>query len=234
MSNDILFGFHVPAQSVGGMTSALLLSVLLGGAIGLEREIHGHPAGLRTHILVCLGSALITLVSVRMGLSFPGKADPGRIAAQVVVGIGFLGAGAIVREGATIRGLTTAASIWITAAIGIALGAGPFYGQLAIITAAIVLFTLSTLNLLEERMLKKLSGTAGLDIHISDAPEVLPAVLACLAKRNVTVRSVDYETGPRAHVRQLVMQVTYPSGLERNELLADLMEVPGVVAVSFL
>jgi putative Mg2+ transporter-C (MgtC) family protein len=234
MNNDLFFGFHIPSQSVWGMAAALLLSVAVGGAIGLEREIHGHPAGLRTHILVCLGATLITLVSVRMGLSWPGKADPGRIAAQVVVGIGFLGAGAIVREGATIRGLTTAASIWTTAAIGIALGAGPFYGQLALITAVIVLFTLSVLNLLEERILAKLSGAAALDIHIADAPEVFPQVLACLARHQVAVRSVDYETGPRAHVRQLVMQVTYPSGLDRNTLLADLMGVHGVVAVSFL
>src|SRR5881227_2783375 len=110
------FGIQIDPGSVGGMTVALMLSVLMGGLIGLEREIHGHPAGLRTHILVCLGATLMTLVSVNMG---NGSND--RIAAQIVSGIGFLGAGAIIREGVSIRGLTTAASIWATAGVGIAL-----------------------------------------------------------------------------------------------------------------
>ena len=102
-------------HSVFGMTAVMLLSVLVGALIGFEREAHGHPAGIRTHILVCLGSTLITLVSANMG---NGSND--RIAAQIVTGVGFLGAGAIIRDGATVRGLTTAASIWVTAAIGIA------------------------------------------------------------------------------------------------------------------
>src|SRR5512143_569517 len=123
---ETFFGIHVQPQSMSGMAFALLLSVLLGGLVGLERELHAHPAGLRTHILVCLGSCLMTLVSVNMG---HGSND--RIAAQVVSGVGFLGAGAIIREGATVRGLTTAASIWSTAGIGIALGTSPFFGEVA-------------------------------------------------------------------------------------------------------
>src|SRR4051794_31849808 len=92
----------------------LLLAAALGALIGLERELHGHPAGMRTHLLVCLGSAMFTVVSIYGFLDDPGGAnvDPTRIAAQVVTGIGFLGAGAIIQYGTSIRGLTTAGSLW--------------------------------------------------------------------------------------------------------------------------
>jgi putative Mg2+ transporter-C (MgtC) family protein len=95
----------------------IVIAAGLGAAIGLERELGAQPAGLRTHMLVSLGAALFTLA----GANLPGS-DPTRIAAQVVTGIGFLGGGAILREGATVRGLTTAASLWVTAAIGLSVG----------------------------------------------------------------------------------------------------------------
>ena len=98
----------------------LLLAVVLGGLVGLERQTHGRPAGLRTHILVCLGSALV----VTVGLSLGPAADPGRAIAGIVTGVGFLGAGVIVKSKEIIRGLTTAACIWFVAAIGIAVGQG--------------------------------------------------------------------------------------------------------------
>lgn len=118
----------------------LLLAAVLGGLIGLEREIHGRPAGFRTHLLVSLGSCMFTAVSVYFyyfvggsGGSNATAADPGRIAAQVVTGIGFLGAGAIIREKASVRGLTTAACLWVAAAIGVACGAG-MYGISVVVT----------------------------------------------------------------------------------------------------
>jgi putative Mg2+ transporter-C (MgtC) family protein len=114
----------------------LLLAALLGALIGLEREIHDHPAGMRTHLLVSLGSAGFTALSI---YAFPAPgADPARVAAQIVTGIGFLGAGAILKEGATIKGLTTAASLWVVAAVGMAAGAGAWVTGLAITLIAIV------------------------------------------------------------------------------------------------
>ena len=106
----------------------LFLSVLCGAVMGLERELKDKAAGLRTHILVCIGATLfmMTSVSVALSHSYAGDVDPSRIAAGVVTGIGFLGAGAIIRYGASIRGLTTAASIWVVAAIGLAVGAGMY------------------------------------------------------------------------------------------------------------
>ena len=104
----------------------LAVSVVLGGLIGFEREAEGKPAGMRTHMLVCLGATLFMLISIESPDFFPGAktVDPGRIAAQVVTGVGFLGAGTILRAGGTVRGLTTAASIWAVAAIGLAVGVG--------------------------------------------------------------------------------------------------------------
>jgi putative Mg2+ transporter-C (MgtC) family protein len=111
------------------MLARLLLAVALGAAIGYERERAGKPAGLRTHGMVCLGAALFTLVSI---FGFGGTGDPTRIAAQVVTGIGFLGAGAILHRHHTVEGLTTAASLWVTAAVGLAIGAGMVFMSMAV------------------------------------------------------------------------------------------------------
>jgi len=102
----------------------LLLAAVLGGAIGAERELNDQAAGLRTHMLLTIGACLFTLVSA-YGFG-AGPRDPSRLAAQVVTGIGFLGGGAIVRHGLTVKGLTTAASIWATASVGVAVGAGQY------------------------------------------------------------------------------------------------------------
>jgi putative Mg2+ transporter-C (MgtC) family protein len=132
----------------------LLLAAALGGLVGLERELKDQPAGLRTHILVSIGACLFTLVSA-FGFSEVTKtraagADITRIASQVVVGIGFLGGGTILRHGATIRGLTTAASLWVTAAVGLAVGAGFYIG--ATVTGVIAIAALSLLKPVEKRI----------------------------------------------------------------------------------
>jgi putative Mg2+ transporter-C (MgtC) family protein len=104
----------------------LLAAVILGGLIGLEREAAGRAAGLRTHILVCVGSTLIMLTSIYLFEAYAERTqiDPGRLAAQVVSGIGFLGAGTIIRMGTSVKGLTTAASLWVVSAVGLAVGCG--------------------------------------------------------------------------------------------------------------
>jgi putative Mg2+ transporter-C (MgtC) family protein len=137
------------------VAARLLVAALLGAAIGLERELHDHPAGMRTHLLVALGSALFTVISI---FGFVGAldarqstpVDPSRVAAQVVTGIGFLGAGAILKFGTTVRGLTTAASLWTAAAIGMAAGAADYV--LAAVGTAIVVFSLWPLNWVEDRI----------------------------------------------------------------------------------
>jgi len=121
----------------------LCLSFLGGGIIGFERSYRRQVAGLRTHILIALGAASLMLLSIWIPQNFSERGDPGRIAAQVVSGIGFLGAGAIIRLGSNIRGLTTAASLWLTAAIGLTIGAGMFVTALtAEVLALVTLFVL--------------------------------------------------------------------------------------------
>ena len=116
----------------------LLFAVILGGAIGLEREINGKAAGLRTNIIICLGAAAFTLVARRLGVDAPDA--PGRVAAGIVAGVGFLGAGALIQEGSGIHGLTTAAGIWLVASIGVACGMG--YYLLAALTTFLALVAL--------------------------------------------------------------------------------------------
>jgi len=137
----------------------LVLAAALGALIGGEREIHGHPAGIRTHMLVALGSGLFTVLSIHGFGQGPGvPIDPTRIAAQIVSGIGFLGAGAILKDGIVIRGLTTAASLWATAAVGMAAGAGEYVVGGG--GAGIVLVSLWPINALAER-LPRLGGAGG-------------------------------------------------------------------------
>lgn len=129
------------------IVARLVVAAVLGALIGLEREIHEHPAGMRTHLLVALGSAGFTVLSIH-AFQAPG-ADPARIAAQIVAGVGFLGAGAILKEGATIRGLTTAASLWSVSAIGMAAGAGSWV--VAITASVLVIVSLWPLRIVAER-----------------------------------------------------------------------------------
>src|SRR5712691_9535049 len=128
------------------------VAAALGGAVGLERELDEKAAGLRTHVLVSVGAALFTLVGAYGFGEFPrGSIDPSRIAAQIVTGVGFLGAGVIFRQGFTIRGLTTAASLWLVAAIGMAAGAGFWEG--AVIATGAALLSLRPLEWIKERAL---------------------------------------------------------------------------------
>lgn len=127
------------------------IAALCGGLIGIERELRHKPAGFRTNILICLGASIYMCI----GLLIPGDrgADPTRIAAQVVTGIGFLGAGCIIQSGSDVRGLTSAATIWVVASIGIVAGAG--YPVLATIAANIVLITLVVLRAVEKKLFKR-------------------------------------------------------------------------------
>jgi len=124
----------------------LIVAAILGAIIGIERERHEHPAGIRTHMLVSIGSAAFTVLSI---YSFGDVSDPGRVAAQIVTGIGFLGAGSILKGGGTVHGLTTAASLWVVAAVGMAAGAGAW--GVAVATTIIVLISLWPLQEIERR-----------------------------------------------------------------------------------
>ena len=133
----------------------LIVATLLGGLVGMERQIHHKPAGLRTHILVSIGACMCMIVGISINKEFGDGIDPSRIAAQVVSGIGFLGAGTIMVTKASVKGLTTAASIWATSALGLAIGNGMFFA--ASVAAVIMVTVLLVFEFIEEKLALKAS-----------------------------------------------------------------------------
>ncbi|MED5017603.1 MgtC/SapB family protein [Paenibacillus chibensis] len=169
----------------------MVLAAVLGGIIGFEREWSNHAAGFRTHIQVCLGSASIMLLSIYGFSEFVDetnvRVDPARLSAQVISGIGFLGAGAILRNGNMIKGLTTAASIWVVAAIGLCVGAGFFIG--AITCTVIVLVNLFLFNKWEKIWIKK-RRFHEIQMVVSDEPGKLDLIISKLREYDVAVVNV--------------------------------------------
>ena len=172
----------------------IISSLILGGLIGLEREWHNHAAGLRTHILVCVGSTTIILLSIYgfgdYANEFNVRMDPARLAAQVVSGIGFLGAGAIIRHGNSISGLTTAASIWVVAAIGLCVGAGFFFG--ACVVTVFVLISLILLNKFEKMMHNKRSRNEVI-VKIKNIPGGVAQVTALFESEGMIIVNMSAE-----------------------------------------
>ncbi|MCC7195281.1 MAG: MgtC/SapB family protein [Gemmatimonadaceae bacterium] len=171
----------------------LLVAIVAGGAIGFERQLSGKPAGLRTNILICVGSALLMDISIRIGGVWGGAmvGDPARLAAQVVTGIGFLGAGTIMQGSGVITGLTTAATIWTVAAIGLAVGAGYVFD--ALLATLMVMLVLAGLGGIEHKLLRAQRVAS---VTIRTRPEVtlewLQAQLAMEGLRVLESRVFDH------------------------------------------
>jgi putative Mg2+ transporter-C (MgtC) family protein len=207
----------------------LTLAAALGAVIGLEREVRERQAGLRTHTLVSLGSALFTIISAYAWTDFAfghGSGityDPTRIAAQIVTGVGFLGAGAILRQGASVRGLTTAASLWIVAAIGMAAGAG--YWWAALITTALVLFALWPLRIAIYPLLLRLRADEVLLYVELREGEALGDVIGTLERVGGKVHSIEFEESEGQ--RRLALDVDLPVGT-RDKAVVRLSEVEHV------
>ncbi|MBC7105147.1 MAG: MgtC/SapB family protein [Firmicutes bacterium] len=212
----------------------LLAAFIFGGLIGLERELmfflsaRTRSAGLRTHILVCVGSALFMIVSENLHFQFLG--DAGRVAAQVVSGIGFLGAGAILREGLVVRGLTTAASLWAVAAIGLAAGGGYFVA--AAVVTLIVTFTLMVLGRLEEYIRERYDYRV-ITLLVADAPEQMGLIAEMLGQYNVAVRKVEKSDQCELGGQMVDITVRLPLEVRPGELLQRLAAIPGVRQVEY-
>ncbi len=172
------------------MAGKLGLSALLGGVVGFERELHYQSAGLRTHMVVALGSCLIMMVSIHMGDLSAGKSDPGRIAAQVVAGVGFLGAGAIMRSGLSVRGLTTAACLWTVAGMGLAVGSG--YWRAAIMTTLMVLVATYVFQKLEIRLTRG-RYLRKFVVQGRESTALVAALEGILQQSGSTVREIDIQ-----------------------------------------
>lgn len=211
------------------------LALLLGGLIGLEREQSNRAAGFRTNILVCVGSALIMLLSMYGFTEFVGhtQLDPARLAAQVVSGIGFLGAGVILFNGFSVTGLTTAATLWVVAGIGLAAGAG-FYIPAAAATA-MVLFSLHMLNKVEEKWLRAKSIFI-IQIKMDDRPSALGEISELLRQRKIDLKRITVE---RLRIedpnRPEPVRITIHIKLKQKLIVAlieQLRRVPGVFDVT--
>lgn len=207
----------------------LIVAAFLGGVIGLERQQRHKSAGLRTHILVCLGSCLVMLISYKIYSEVQGltNADPARLAAQVVSGIGFLGAGTIMKEGLTIKGLTTAASLWVVAGVGLAVGAGYYVG--AVTTTVLSVLALTYLPRFE-RLYGCGPSQVALIVHSVDKPGQIGRVGSYLGTKNVAICDIKIdEVGKNDIHISVIVDVT-----DRRivpEIIDGLKGIEGVIDV---
>jgi putative Mg2+ transporter-C (MgtC) family protein len=196
----------------------IIYAAALGSLIGLERELHGQPAGLRTHMILSVGAALAAILSISYSqfLSNPDMpSDPGRIVAQVVSGVGFLGAGAIMKMGVTVKGLTTASSLWTTAIVGIACGS-EYYG-IAVFTALTVLVILTVINYLERFFLTTYKAHT-LKITLNDRPGIVNEIREMLTAYKVRVVSLNASM-PNKKTLKLEMIIRKPADLGMDKVI---------------
>lgn len=213
----------------------LTLSLLLGGIIGYEREKKSRPAGFRTHILVCVGSTLLMLISAYAFGEFAGRPgvqlDPTRLAAQVIPSIGFLGAGTILRNEFSVTGLTTAASLWVASAIGLAVGAGFYWG--AFVATALVLISLFIFNIVEQKYFAG-SQLFSLRILSLSEPGIIGGISGKLTERRITIKhlNVDEQKREEKLVFEIGLTVKLPRKLSVLELTEEIKSVKGILNVS--
>lgn len=215
----------------------IVLSAIIGGLIGIEREANNRPAGLRTHILVSVGSTLIMLVSIdgfydmETGLQ---AGDPARLAAQVVSGVGFLGAGTIMRTGHDIKGLTTAASLWVCAGIGLAIGNGYYLG--GVFTAGIVLLSLMSLGTFEKRVFKSKYKT--LEIISINRPGLIGEIGTLLGKYDITIKDIsilssEYDDDDEHEILEIHFIIKIPNTFNPDSFFNEVHQINGVFKAIF-
>ena len=198
--------------------TGILIAAALGSLIGLEREIHGQPAGLRTHMILALGAALAAILSISYSqfLSNPDlPSDPGRIVAQVVSGVGFLGAGAIMKMGVTVKGLTTASSLWTTAIVGIACGSK--YYEVAGFTTMLVRMILTVMNYLESILLTSYKAHT-LKATLTDRPGIINDLKENLEEYKIKVVSLNASMTNKETLK-LEMVIRKPSEIGMDKVI---------------
>ncbi len=208
----------------------LFLSAFLGALIGIERETHGRPAGLRTHILVCVGSTLFTICSY---LVAGAHGDPGRITAQIVTGIGFLGAGTIIHQGSVVRGLTTAASVWTVAAIGVGVGIGGYSLILAAITSIIVFATLNWIPLVEKLIMNK-RNERSLRLTVSPGAESLSSTLLEIHKLKAELVSLTREDTSELTSQSVIIRLQVSANFDEAEFSYHLALCSHIISYQWL
>ncbi len=222
----------------GVMVLRLLIAAVFGGIVGMERGSGDRPAGFRTHILVCAGSALIMLVSMygfegfdKVPFEYPKNRDSARIAAQVVSGIGFLGAGTILHEGITVRGLTTAASLWMISAIGLATGAGMF--SIGAAATIITFITLTAFHSVEKRFAVVNSKSDKKYIRVSSAniPGIVARVATFLAQNDIKVKTINVQNSTLSDKVVLELYLKFSKETDLALIMDGLQQIEGIKSV---
>lgn len=219
MSSPISLGLPTDPEQVAGLLARIVLAAFLGGAIGIERELRHKAAGLRTQMFICIGSAFFTILSSELASVWGG--DHTRIAAQIIPGIGFIGAGTILHARASITGLTTAATLFVVASIGMAVGGGLYV--LALLVTILALIALFLLGWLEARVSLK-TITMTYDVFGSDLEEMLATVNRILESEQQAMGSVQFVRS--GHSRRL--QFTVSTGNREHRALLDALRVATV------
>jgi putative Mg2+ transporter-C (MgtC) family protein len=224
---------EIPSLTWSEELLRVVVAAGLGGAVGVERELREREAGFRTHLLVSVGSCLFTLVSAYgfheflVGGGNVVRADPTRIAAQIVTGVGFLGAGAIIRQGFSVRGLTTAATLWVVAAIGMASGAG--YYSAAVLTTALVLISLWPLRILTFHVMKRVRPQTDRLLAQLPAGESPAPLIERLEQLGGQLEAL--EIGHEHDRRTVLMDVKLPPTADTPGIVAKLSELEPVLEV---
>lgn len=201
-----------------------------GGVIGIEREIGNRPAGFRTHTLVCMGSALAMMTSEFLFNKYGAltKMDPARLGAQVISGIGFLGAGTIIKDGSHVRGLTTAASLWVVACIGLAIGAGFYWG--ALITTV---FSYITLDLLKKfiNSFNKAAKHIELNIQFNNVTGIISEIINTIKEMNIRIYDFDIKKDEKKDTSVATICLGSITDLDKKVLYTELSLIPDVIAI---
>ncbi len=205
----------------------LFIALILGGIIGIEREGIRRPAGLRTHILVCIGSSLVMLSGIYLSDIFINIAsiDPSRLGAQVISGIGFLGAGTILKVNSGVKGLTTAASLWSVAGIGIACGIGFYWG--AIICTLLILFSLMVFGKIE-RYIKARDHELFIEILCENKSDNLEKIIKTFNEKNIIVKNMETTILKSENLLQLSFVTTLPRDCKPQEIVSEITHIEGI------
>jgi putative Mg2+ transporter-C (MgtC) family protein len=216
----------------------VLLAVVLGGAVGFEREIHGRPAGLRTHMLVCLASALLIYASRRVPVELLEATgvtrivmDPNRLAAGIVTGIGFLGASTVIRAGDIVRGITTGATVWYVAGLGVVIGQGEY--ALAVASTIVVILVLAGVDRLSRRIAPVIYRRMIVTGTHAELPMLSKRISGILGKHEIRVQDVSGRRGAATEPFELVFHVRCRNTFQAPEMMDQVANETGVLRVEW-
>lgn len=203
----------------------IVMSIMIGGILGIERTKKGRPAGMRTYMLVCLGSCLVIMTGIVLSAQYGPGFDPARMAAQVISGVGFLGAGTIMNHNRHVKGLTTAAGLWVSACLGLVIGIGWYVG--AIVASIAVIFTMIFANKIEQAYILGSRRMRAMVI-LSDAKH-LPSLIAYLRYEGINVTDITTYNNPENQGLELYLTLTPYEKMGHEDILSLIRKAEGVL-----